>query len=265
MSIVISGGGLVCKWDKQLIDQLNTGDIDPEQKIMCDTNDYILNISQLKKYRPLSGMVKYITDDGDYDEKKLQIFCLASKSDKKTQFLFGYKTISRPRLSYFWDKVQVKLCEGGFGDFMVVRTNNEPYMIHIMEKVWGKFLMKKQRQPDCTPPTMEEGALVSIPKDFSNKEKFMSKFFVLETGQNMHNVENNNTDEPFMITRMGLEMFKTLFNVPPSQKTSEAQDFIMCAVLNGVEERIKICQATRDSQISFSMWFSPIVFIYINK
>lgn len=255
-------------WDTKLIDQLNKGTIDPSRHFKCPTSDFASNIMQLKKYYSLRQMSPHIIYDSVQNtlkhDEKLQIYSV-TKTEKKTQFYFGFKTLSKPRLCTFWDKAQIKLCRGAYGDFVTMDTANGAALINVMERVMGVYMMKQQRQSEPTPLTIDEGSLISIPKDLSGRERFMSKFFVMDTMENMKNVEENDVNEPLMVTRMTLERFNELFNITPDKKVSEIHDFIVCSVFNGVEEKSKIVQPSKETQFTYSLWFTPLVFVYVEN
>lgn len=129
----------------------------------------------------------------------------------------------------------------------------------------GVYMHKIQRQSEPTPLTMEEGVLLSIPKDIVNKERYLSKFFILDPSDNMKNIEENDIKEPMMIKRMSLDMFNQLFTISEDKKVSETQEFIVCTVFNGIEEKTKILQPSKESQCTFSLWLTPLIFIYVKK
>ncbi|QOD40034.1 dbp [Matsumuraeses phaseoli granulovirus] len=256
------------EWDLKLIKKLNTFK-EPSSMFKCATSDFASNIIQLKKYYRLKDMNFHIMFDDQnelyiYDNNKLQIFSV-TKSEKKTLYSFGFKTLSKPRLCTFWDKAELKLCKGNFGDFIIMSMSNEPAMINVMEQIMGGYMMKINRQSEPTPLTLEEGCLISIPKDFSSKEKFMSKFFVLDAANNMKNIEDNDIKEPFMLSRMSMELFNHLFTITGDKKVSDSQNMIVCSIFNGVEEKTKLLMPTKESLSTFSLWFNPIVFIYVKN
>ncbi|UOS85741.1 DBP [Pieris rapae granulovirus] len=257
------------KWDLQLIKRLNLHATEAEKKIKCSTNDFVSNIVQLQKYSRINDIANHIHYDDaigiyKYNDSKLQIYKV-DKSEKKTQYSFGFKTLSKPRLCYMWDKAQLKLCKGGFGDFHILTMANEASLINIMEQIMGVYMHKIQRQSEPIPLTMEEGSLISVPKDIANKEKFMSRFFVLNSSENMKNIENNNVEEPIMLNRMSLQVYNELFNISDDKKVSDSQEFIVCTVFNGVEEKTKILQPSKESQFTFSLWLTPLIFIYVKN
>lgn len=255
------------KWDLKLIQRLNMQPLEAQKIFKCLTNDLNVNLMQLKKHYSINDMSTYIYYDEKngtlkYNENKLQLF-KEDKSDKKTLYSFGFKTLSKPRLCYMWDQAHVKLCKGAFGDFHIVTMTNGTSLINVMEQLMGWYMMKMQRQSDPVPLTMEDGSLIAVPKDLANKDKFMSKFFVLDTSENMKNIQDNNIQEPIMLTRMSLDMYNKLFHISEDKKVSELQNFIVCSTFNGVEEKTKILQPSKESQFTFYLWLTPIIFIYI--
>ncbi|UXX41875.1 dbp [Psilogramma increta granulovirus] len=256
------------KWDLQLINCLNDNYMIIEKKIKCTTSDFRTNIIQLQKYTKLNDIVNHVYYKENrlmYNDKKLQIYKI-DKTDKKTMYMFGFKTMSKPRLCYTWGMAQLKLCKGAFGDFHIVSMANEASIIHIMEQIMGEYMFKHNRQDEPTPLSMEDGALVSVPKekDLAAREKFLSKFFVLNTNDNVHNIESNTLDEPFMVNRMTLEMYNKLFTIDDDKKVSNDVEFIVCTVFNGIQEKAKLLP-TKETQLSFSLWLTPLVYIYVNK
>ncbi|AGQ20327.1 dbp [Clostera anastomosis granulovirus A] len=257
------------KWDLQLIRRLNENVLEAEKRVKCTNNDFTRNIMELKKYNRINDMATHIYFDEThglfrYNDTKLQMYKV-DKSEKKTQYSFGFKTLSRPRLCYMWDKAQIKLCKGAFGDFHVMSMTHEASLINIMEQIMGGYMHKVQRQSEPIPITMEEGLLLSVPKDLTNKERFMSRFYVLNSADNANNIENNNIDEPMMISRMPPQLYADLFKIDADKKVSESRDFIVCTVFNGVEEKTKINTTNKESQCLFSLWLTPIVFVYVNN
>ncbi|ABC61195.1 DBP [Choristoneura occidentalis granulovirus] len=254
------------KWDLKLINFLNLNPYDVEKKIKCATNDFLTNIVQLQKYTRLNDIAAHILYKNErliYDDKKLQIYKI-DKSEKKTQYLFGFKTMSKPRLCFTWSVAQVKLCKGGFGDFHILSLANEAPIINTMEQLMGEYMFKTNRQCEPTPLSMEEGVLVSVPKDIVAKEKFMSKFYVLNNTDNVTNIENNTIEEPFMLSRMTVNKYNELFNISSEKKVSNDVEFIVCTVFNGIEEKAKMLP-TKETQLSFSLWLTPLIFIYADK
>nr|QGY99445.1 DBP [Cydia pomonella granulovirus]QGZ00013.1 DBP [Cydia pomonella granulovirus] len=257
------------EWDLQLIVRMNKNMVTPNDVFNCITSDFARNILQWNKYYRLEDLSKHIVYDAPtksfkYDESKIQIYSI-EKTDKKTQYMIGLKTMSKPKLCSFWDKATVKMCKGGFGEFHIINLNNEPTLINYVEQFMGHFMFKRQRQSEPTPLSMEDGALVSVPSGFTEKERFLSRFFVLDTNDNQKNFEENTQVEKYILNRMSAEFYHQLFEIPDKKNVSESHEFIVCTVFNGVEEKVKILKPSNESQFSFSMWYTPIVFIYVRK
>nr|AUF82006.1 dbp [Cryptophlebia leucotreta granulovirus] len=256
------------EWDLQLIIKMNKNISKPSEVFDCLTNDFSRNILQWNKYYRLDDLSQHIIYDAStkyfkYNEAKVQIYSI-EKSDKKTQYLIGLKTLSKPKLCSFWDKATLKLCKGNFGEFHILNLNNEPTLINYVEQFMGHYLFKNQRQPEPIPITMEDGALVSVPNNFTEKERFLSRFFVLNTVENQKNIEENTQLQKYVLNRMSLDFYQKLFKTEDNRNVSDVHEFIVCTVFNGVEEKIKFMK-NKDSQFSFSMWYTPLVYIYVRK
>ncbi|AIS92072.1 single-stranded DNA binding protein [Erinnyis ello granulovirus] len=258
------------KWDLQLLNCLNENTMMVDKKIKSSSNDFRTYTLQLQKYTKLNDIGVYISYDNTnnrltYNDNKLQIYKI-DKSTQKTQYMFGFKTMSKPRLCYTWGMAQLKLCRSAFGDFHVINMANEASIIHIMERIMGEYMFKQNRQPEPDPLSIEEGAMIPVPKekDLVARSKFLSKFFVLNTEDNIHNIETNTIDEPFMLSPMSLDMYNSLFEIADDKKVSNDAEFIVCTVFNGVNEKTKFLPS-KEMQYSFSLWLTPLVYIYVNK
>nr|UYX49703.1 DBP [Darna trima granulovirus] len=250
------------KWDYKLLKRLNSNFKEAEKKIKCTTNDYYNNIIPLSKYYQINDLSKHIYYDDsynvyNYDDNKLQIYKL--ESGEKITYLFGFKTLTKPKLTYIWDKGQLKMGTGKHGKFFKMSIDNEMSIINVMEQVMGNYLKANQIQCEPIPVTIDDGLLLDKPEQATEKEKFMSKFFILNYNDNIKNIEENDIVEPFMIKRMPLTIFEKLFEIPQSQHFSESRPFIICTVFNGVHEKIKKMQR------SMSLWMTPLIFIYVNE
>nr|AJA91708.1 DNA binding protein [Adoxophyes orana granulovirus] len=254
------------KWDQKLINNLNKQASESLRAFRCASNDFGIKALQLQKYCSLNDLVKHIsvnkTDNSfSYEKDKLDFYKI--DSEKKTQYMFGFKTISKPRLCYFWERAEIKMCRGTYGDFHIIAMINEASVINVMEHMMGIYMKKIQRQIHTTPITIDDGVLVSIPKEMPAREKFLSRFFVLDVADNSTNIENNTCDNPMVVSRMSIELYQKLFNVSDAKKISDCHNFIVCTLFNGVSEKTKILQPSKETQSSFNLWLTPIVFVYV--
>lgn len=63
------------------------------------------------------------------------------------------------------------MCHGNFGDFQIMNMENEPILVNVIEQIMGHYMYKQKRQPEPTPLSIEEGALIPTPDESKFTEK----------------------------------------------------------------------------------------------
>nr|QBH67337.1 double stranded DNA binding protein [Phthorimaea operculella granulovirus] len=241
------------KWDDKIVYDLNTNKKNTSDLFLCTDLKCIS-----APYTNIDQLTKHITvlDEGcvEYNIQKLDIFCTENKTKTKKLYSIGHKSIGKPKLTGFWDKVNLKMCQAK-AKFLVMTPNIEPGLRRAAEcpSPWKREALSIS--PMMRHNWTEEGSVINIPDDATQLDKFYSKFFVLEEKENTKNIENNCTDDKFLIRRMTMKELKNLFELKTN--VSSSHEFITYTTFNGVEEKISDC--------TFYLKYTPMLFIYIKK
>ncbi|AMF83813.1 dbp [Cnaphalocrocis medinalis granulovirus] len=265
------------RWDTLMVEKCNN-------KIEKDRNQYMSmlrlvgvhnkqfldRITETKRFPVLSVLKQYLKEDEhglcDYDQKYLQILKLEGKANSnKIKYLFGLRTIGKPKKSHFWCNINVRICKGEFGEFMAYNVTDEIHLVMCMEQIMGKYLCQVEKRQDSNLAiNIDNNNILNIPKDFNDRKSFMQLFFLIDEKDNYKNVENNSVEYPVVIKQMPDVMFNRLFSIPENQKTGEFREFICMMSFYGVEETVKKISKF-DNILEYNMLYQPQLFFYIDK
>nr|QKV49984.1 ORF59 protein [Plutella xylostella granulovirus] len=227
------------KWEETLVSSLNNRDV---RHLQCLVQYNTLNkcLNFMKECLPISVLTELITYD---DNNKMvvddKLVCEKKSSKQKIMYNIGHRIKGGILNFYMWDRCVVRVCEGGFGNFLSIKGDNYPVIKVHLQKLMGKKFN-------------EDMILINNYKVFSVPEKeevdgrryMMQKFFVAENVNNATNASSDKCIEPTTLSPMSDEMFDALFKIERGKKFGQDITFVVGSIIKGVEE------AKRDSEIT---------------
>ncbi|AQQ80349.1 DBP [Betabaculovirus altermyunipunctae] len=169
---------------------------------------------------------------------------------------------------YTVDRCNVRLCKSEHGDFLTFEGDNYPLYINTYQSVMASTLKKQFLMISKT-------KLYSIgtKDEAAKRQSMLQKFYVARGADNEELLTSGELKEDQVVTisPMTMDEFETLFPLEKTKKTTEPVEFVVGAIIKGVnkglsrDDVLKIDGSSDTNSSVYTLNIIPEIFVYFQK
>ncbi|AKR17512.1 DBP-1 [Mocis latipes granulovirus] len=169
---------------------------------------------------------------------------------------------------YVVDRCQVRLCESIHGDFLTFEGDSYPLYINTYQTIMASTLLKPYLMI-----TKTKLMTIGFKTDKAKRLAMLQKFYVatVDNNEEIYSKGELGEDQMLTVVPMTEEKFNSLFVMAPMKKSTDPVEFVVAAVINGVNKGISrddmlMMDGSSDSNTSvYTLNIEPEIFIYFEK
>lgn len=249
----------------QVIERLNQ-----RTKVLQTTNMLQLKkqLSFIQSCLPVDKIDQEIEQDDRGKLTSKTISLQARKGPICTYYTVGMRVEGGIINFYSVDRCNVRMCNSTHGDFLTFEGDNYPLYKNTYQSIMASTLKKPYLMISKT-----KLVAIGAKNELAKRQSVLQKFYVARASDNEEVISSGEVreDQVLNVSPMTMNEFDDLFVIPAGRKSTDPVEFVIGAVIKGVNKGISredtfLMDGSSDGNMSvYTLNIEPEIFIYFEK